>query len=268
MSHSVPAAAAKAGGISRIPHAARRSCAAPDSRDFHRRSGARRERGGARRARSSRPEGCARAGCRRCRSSRAPATGASCRVSDRGPNGQPTAAAGGRTFPSPGFAPTIYELQADDDGRLSIHLAHADPRSRHRPAARRAARDVPRRRDDDHRLSQPRGARARRQHVPADERQHDRPDLRPDRPVRPRHRGPAARPARRQLLAQRGVPPVDRPPRPQRRDAPAHRADRQRRAGHRRDRGHRPAVVASTAPPRSPQLQELLPREWQARRAR
>ncbi len=41
-------------------------------------------------------------------------------VSDRGPNGQPAAASGGRTFPSPGFAPTIYELQADDDGRLSV----------------------------------------------------------------------------------------------------------------------------------------------------
>jgi hypothetical protein len=41
-------------------------------------------------------------------------------VSDRGPNGQPTAAAGGRTFPSPGFAPTIYELQTDDDGRLGV----------------------------------------------------------------------------------------------------------------------------------------------------
>ena len=41
-------------------------------------------------------------------------------VSDRGPNGQPAPASGGRTFPSPGFAPTIYELQADDDGRLSV----------------------------------------------------------------------------------------------------------------------------------------------------
>lgn len=41
-------------------------------------------------------------------------------VSDRGPNGQPTQAAGGRSFPAPGFAPTIYELQADDDGRLSV----------------------------------------------------------------------------------------------------------------------------------------------------
>ena len=41
-------------------------------------------------------------------------------ITDRGPNGQPDAATGGRTFPTPGFAPTIMELQADDDGRLSV----------------------------------------------------------------------------------------------------------------------------------------------------
>ena len=41
-------------------------------------------------------------------------------ISDRGPNGQPAPASGGRTFPSPSFAPTIYELQADDDGRLGV----------------------------------------------------------------------------------------------------------------------------------------------------
>src|SRR5690349_9488816 len=41
-------------------------------------------------------------------------------ITDRGPNGQPTAATGGRTFPTPTFAPTIVELQADDDGRLSV----------------------------------------------------------------------------------------------------------------------------------------------------
>src|ERR1700712_3481616 len=40
-------------------------------------------------------------------------------ITDRGPNGQPTAATDGRTFPSPGFSPTIMELQADEDGRLS-----------------------------------------------------------------------------------------------------------------------------------------------------
>ena len=31
-------------------------------------------------------------------------------VSDRGPTGTPTAAVGGRTFLSPGFAPQVYEL--------------------------------------------------------------------------------------------------------------------------------------------------------------
>ncbi len=41
-------------------------------------------------------------------------------ITDRGPNGQPNAATGGRTFPSPSFAPTIMELQADADGRLSV----------------------------------------------------------------------------------------------------------------------------------------------------
>ncbi|MFT4035426.1 MAG: esterase-like activity of phytase family protein [Patulibacter sp.] len=41
-------------------------------------------------------------------------------ITDRGPNGQPTAATDGRTFPSPGFAPTIMELSADADGRLSV----------------------------------------------------------------------------------------------------------------------------------------------------
>ncbi|MDO9354487.1 MAG: esterase-like activity of phytase family protein, partial [Solirubrobacteraceae bacterium] len=41
-------------------------------------------------------------------------------ITDRGPNGQPTAATDGRTFPTPSFAPTIMELQADDDGRLSV----------------------------------------------------------------------------------------------------------------------------------------------------
>lgn len=41
-------------------------------------------------------------------------------ITDRGPNGQPTAATGGRTFPTPTFAPTIMELEADDDGRLSV----------------------------------------------------------------------------------------------------------------------------------------------------
>ena len=41
-------------------------------------------------------------------------------VTDRGPNGQPPEAVGGRTFPSPGFAPLIYELEADDDGDLSV----------------------------------------------------------------------------------------------------------------------------------------------------
>lgn len=54
-------------------------------------------------------------------------------ITDRGPNGQPTAATGGRTFPTPTFAPTIMELQADDDGRLSvtrrlqIRIPGADP---------------------------------------------------------------------------------------------------------------------------------------------
>jgi hypothetical protein len=41
-------------------------------------------------------------------------------ITDRGPNGQPNAATDGRTFPTPTFAPTIMELQADDDGRLSV----------------------------------------------------------------------------------------------------------------------------------------------------
>lgn len=41
-------------------------------------------------------------------------------ITDRGPNGQPTAATGGRTFPTPTFAPTIMEIEADDDGRLSV----------------------------------------------------------------------------------------------------------------------------------------------------
>ncbi len=41
-------------------------------------------------------------------------------ITDRGPNGSPTAATGGRTFPSPTFSPTIMELEADDDGRLSV----------------------------------------------------------------------------------------------------------------------------------------------------
>ena len=41
-------------------------------------------------------------------------------ITDRGPNGQPTAGTGGRTFPTPTFAPTIMELEADDDGRLSV----------------------------------------------------------------------------------------------------------------------------------------------------
>ena len=42
----------------------------------------------------------------------------------------------------------------------------------------------------------------------------------------------------------------------------AHRADRQRRAGHRRDRGDRRRSSTSTAAPTQPTLQELLPREW------
>ena len=41
-------------------------------------------------------------------------------VSDRGPGGQPTSAVGGRTFLSPAFAPLVYELAADDDGRLAV----------------------------------------------------------------------------------------------------------------------------------------------------
>jgi hypothetical protein len=41
-------------------------------------------------------------------------------VSDRGPNGQPTAAEGGRTFLSLPFAPIIYELEAQPDGRLAV----------------------------------------------------------------------------------------------------------------------------------------------------
>lgn len=41
-------------------------------------------------------------------------------ITDRGPNGQPNGATGGRSFPAPTFAPTIMELQADADGRLSV----------------------------------------------------------------------------------------------------------------------------------------------------
>lgn len=44
-------------------------------------------------------------------------------ISDRGPNGQPGGAngsAGGRSFPTPGFSPTIYELEAQNDGRLAV----------------------------------------------------------------------------------------------------------------------------------------------------
>lgn len=41
-------------------------------------------------------------------------------ISDRGPTGQVTAAIGGRTFLSPASAPQIYDLQADDDGRLAV----------------------------------------------------------------------------------------------------------------------------------------------------
>ncbi|EHN09211.1 hypothetical protein PAI11_39640 [Patulibacter medicamentivorans] len=41
-------------------------------------------------------------------------------ITDRGPNGQPNAAVDGRSFPTPTFAPTIMELQADDDGRLLV----------------------------------------------------------------------------------------------------------------------------------------------------
>jgi hypothetical protein len=42
-------------------------------------------------------------------------------ISDRGPNGQPTgSAANGRTFPSPGFSPIMYELEAQNDGRLGV----------------------------------------------------------------------------------------------------------------------------------------------------
>lgn len=55
-------------------------------------------------------------------------------ISDRGPNGATTAAAGGRTFPSPTYAPTILELEADDGGRLAvrsrtqIRVPGSDPR--------------------------------------------------------------------------------------------------------------------------------------------
>lgn len=54
-------------------------------------------------------------------------------ISDRGPNGQPDSATGGRTFPTPGFAPTIYSLEARDDGslgvlnRTQIRVGVADP---------------------------------------------------------------------------------------------------------------------------------------------
>jgi hypothetical protein len=41
-------------------------------------------------------------------------------VSDRGPNGQPDAATGGRTFLAPAFAPIVYELEAQPDGRLAV----------------------------------------------------------------------------------------------------------------------------------------------------
>ena len=41
-------------------------------------------------------------------------------VSDRGPSGQPSDLDGGRTFLAPASAPQIYELQADDDGRLAV----------------------------------------------------------------------------------------------------------------------------------------------------
>jgi hypothetical protein len=41
-------------------------------------------------------------------------------ISDRGPNGQPAAADKGRTFPSPGFSPILYELEAQSDGRLAV----------------------------------------------------------------------------------------------------------------------------------------------------
>ena len=41
-------------------------------------------------------------------------------VSDRGPTGVTSDAVGGRTFLSPGLAPQVYELAADDDGRLSV----------------------------------------------------------------------------------------------------------------------------------------------------
>lgn len=42
-------------------------------------------------------------------------------ISDRGPNGQPNSLNGtGRTFPTPGFSPIVYELEADNDGRLAV----------------------------------------------------------------------------------------------------------------------------------------------------
>ncbi|WP_445151228.1 esterase-like activity of phytase family protein [Baekduia sp. Peel2402] len=44
-------------------------------------------------------------------------------ISDRGPNGQPGGANGstnGRSFPTPSFSPIIYELEAQDDGRLAV----------------------------------------------------------------------------------------------------------------------------------------------------
>ncbi|MDO8185344.1 esterase-like activity of phytase family protein [Conexibacter sp. JD483] len=41
-------------------------------------------------------------------------------ISDRGPNGAVDGAVGGRSYPSPGFSPIIYELEADDSGRLDV----------------------------------------------------------------------------------------------------------------------------------------------------
>ncbi len=41
-------------------------------------------------------------------------------ISDRGPNGAVADAAGGRSYPSPTFSPIIYELEADDSGRLDV----------------------------------------------------------------------------------------------------------------------------------------------------